>query len=272
MDEIDITKPATNNKVRELLKKRSCILDSTSQEMCDCMNDLLDEIAFRTNFLAITNMSNGDIKHEENGKVTILSDTIISFEGLDDANGKHYFVVYTDWESLRKNPNHLNDNVKTMVLSFDDCCEIVKNNASGIAINPFSDNYVIPRDLIQHIKETKEMKQSGYCEKVIQKETQIMVGEPAEYPVQMVDAISKAAKTDRRIKAIHLKLMISGNEKSYLLIVDYKGDKNEIFELLANAGRPFLPKDMYLDIVSISDNSWKKEANNKPFYKKKLLS
>jgi hypothetical protein len=106
---------------------------------------------------------------------------------------------------------------------------------------------------------------------VVQKDTKVQVGEPAEYPVQMIDAISKAAKTDRRVNAIHLKLMVNGDEKSYLLIVDFNGDRNEVFGLLANAGKPFLPEGMYLDIVPISDNSWKKVADNKPFYRKKLF-
>lgn len=70
------------------------------------------------------------------------------------------------------------------------------------------------------------------------------------------------------MNAIHLKLMVNGDEKSYLLIVDFNGDRNEVFGLLANAGKPFLPEGMYLDIVPISDNSWKKVADNKPFYRK----
>ena len=238
------------------MEKRARIADAASQEMSDCMNELLDEIAFHARFLTVA---------------TILKDTVISFEGINDVNGNHFIVAYTDWESLRRDPRHPDDDVETVVLSFDDYCEMVKNNCSGIAINPFSDNYVMPKELIQHVKEIKEMQQSGHCEKVVQKDTKVQVGEPAEYPVQMIDAISKAAKTDRRVNAIHLKLMVNGDEKSYILIVDFNGDRNEVFGLLANAGKPFLPEGMYLDIVPISDNSWKKVADNKPFYRKKLF-
>lgn len=271
MDDFDITKPVTNNKVRDLLEKRARIADAASQEMSDCMNELLDEIAFHARFLTVASMTGGGIRREEDGNATILKDTVISFEGINDANGNHFIVAYTDWESLRRDPRHPDDDVETVVLSFDDYCEMVKNNCSGIAINPFSDNYVMPKELIQHVKEIKEMQQSGHCEKVVQKDTKVQVGEPAEYPVQMIDAISKAAKTDRRVNAIHLKLMVNGDEKSYLLIVDFNGDRNEVFGLLANAGKPFLPEGMYLDIVPISDNSWKKVADNKPFYRKKLF-
>lgn len=87
----------------------------------------------------------------------------------------------------------------------------------------------------------------------------------------MVAAISDAARTDKRIKKIHLKLMVNGEEKSYLLIVDYTGDRKEVFGLLADAGKPYLPKDMFLDIVSLNENSWQKVADNKSFYRKKFF-
>ena len=35
MDDFDITKPVTNNKVRDLLEKRARIADAASQEMSD---------------------------------------------------------------------------------------------------------------------------------------------------------------------------------------------------------------------------------------------
>lgn len=271
MDNLDITKPVTNNKVRELLEKKSHIVDSVSQQMIDCMNELLDEITVNARFLVVSNMDDKNIRYEENGEATILKDTVMSFEGINDTNGNHFLVAYTDWESLCKDSHHSNGDVKAVILSFDDCYEIVKGDGSGIVINPFSDSYAMSPELIQHVKEIKELKQNGYYDKVVKKETTVMIGEPAEYPVQLVDAISKAAKTDARIKAIYLKLMVNNNEKSYLLIVDFKGNRNEVFGLLANSGKPFLPKDMYLDIVSISDSSWKKTTDNKPFYKKRLF-
>ena len=57
MDDFDITKPVTNNKVRDLLEKRARIADAASQEMSDCMNELLDEIAFHARFLTVASMT-----------------------------------------------------------------------------------------------------------------------------------------------------------------------------------------------------------------------
>ncbi len=57
------------------------------------------------------------------------------------------------------------------------------------------------------------MQQSGHCEKVVQKDTKVQVGEPAEYPVQMMMLYPRLQKTDRRVNAIHLKLMVNGDEK-----------------------------------------------------------
>ena len=99
MDDFDITKPVTNNKVRDLLEKRARIADAASQEMSDCMNELLDEIAFHARFLTVASMTGGGIRREEDGNATILKDTVISFEGINDVNGNHFIVAYTDWEA-----------------------------------------------------------------------------------------------------------------------------------------------------------------------------
>ena len=77
MDDFDITKPVTNNKVRDLLEKRARIADAASQEMSDCMNELLDEIAFHARFLTVASMTGGGIRREEDGNATILKDTVL---------------------------------------------------------------------------------------------------------------------------------------------------------------------------------------------------
>ena len=263
--------PISNPKLRELLIRRNSISDPESAEMAECMNALLEELAENARFLAAADIPEEGIRREENGDVTILQNTVISFEGIDDTAGNHFLTGYTDWESLRKDPRHASGNVQTIILSFDDFYAMLKDDTAGLAVNPYGENYVMPRALMQHVREVKDMQENGHCDKVIQKDTQVKIGEPADYPTQMIAAISDAAKTDKRIKKIHLKLMVNGEEKSYLLIVDYTGDRKEVFGLLADAGKPYLPKDMFLDIVSLNENSWQKVADNKPFYRKKIF-
>lgn len=85
-------------------------------------------------------------------------------------------------------------------------------------------------------------------EQVTEKDTKVMVGEPAVYPQKMIDAICRFLKTNRNVNAVYLRLMIKDSEQSYLIVVDFHGDKNEVFSGVANTGGPFslqLPKVVY---------------------------
>ena len=74
----------------------------------------------------------------------------------------------------------------------------------------------------------------------------------------------------KEIKSIWLKLMIRNEEQSYLLVVDFAGDRKKIFSGLADAARDYLPSRMYIDIVPYNDDFGRKAAeNSKPFYQRK---
>ncbi len=83
------------------------------------------------------------------------------------------------------------------------------------------------------------------------------------------DEISKYLKTCKNVNAAYLRLMVKDNEQSYLIVVDFSGDKNEIFSGIANAGVPF-SNGKYLDFVSLSSDFGKSAVEKvESFYKKK---
>jgi hypothetical protein len=64
--------------------------------------------------------------------------------------------------------------------------------------------------------------------------------------------------------------MIKDNEKSFLIIVDFEGNKEEIFKGIADAATPYL-NGMFIDMAGI--DKWSKDVvkDIEPFYKKKLF-
>ncbi|WP_297427712.1 enhanced serine sensitivity protein SseB C-terminal domain-containing protein [Clostridium sp.] len=68
----------------------------------------------------------------------------------------------------------------------------------------------------------------------------------------------------------HEEPFIPDNEKSYLIIVDFDGKKEEIFKGIADAAAPYL-NGMIIDMVGI--DNWSKDAvkDVETFYKKKLF-
>ena len=143
------------------------------------------------------------------------------------------------------------------------------DSEKGIVINPYSDNFVISPQNVIHMKDHKDMVTKGYSEQKVSKDTQVMIGEPAVYPTEMVQSIKEFANKNKAIKAIWLKLMMKDGEQSYLVIVDFKGDQNMVFAGIADAARPYL-NGMYIDMVPYADRFGQKAATGQPFYRRKI--
>ena len=140
---------------------------------------------------------------------------------------------------------------------------------AGTVINPFSDNFVIKPQNVVHIKQHKDYLKKGFTENRVEQETRVQIGEPADYPAEMAEAIRQYAKTNKAINAIWLKLMINKDEKSYLLIVDFTGDRDTVFSAIARAGSPHIHNGIPIDMVPFTDSFGKSAATGTPFYKRR---
>lgn len=86
----------------------------------------------------------------------------------------------------------------------------------------------------------------------------------------MVKAMIHFMKTQKAIKKAFLRKMIKDDEMSYLVIVDFIGDKETIFKGIADAALPYL-NGMYLDLHEADKWAMDICKDVKPFYKKGLL-
>ena len=262
--------PLTNPKLKELFKKRS-ELDMNDQAAVNaCMNELAEEIVTNAKFLSVINVDENDVETDENGNVRFKQGGRISFAFLTGPEDKPYFPAFTDWEEVGKWEDIKNGEVHTMVMSFDDYYYMTKENECGIVIDPFGANLIIDNNNIRRFKEIKDLNTSGHSEHVITEETKVMIGEPKEYPEKMVQAIIAHAKKNKNINALWLKLMANEKEESFLLAVDFDGDKETVFGGIAEAARPYLPQGYFIDMVPFDDKGIGAAASEgEPFYKKK---
>jgi len=168
-------------------------------------------------------------------ELNIAKDSRISFPILENKDGKKYYPFFTDWNEYRKFDKDMQYTV--MAAEFKDMENFV-DKADGIVINPFGSNIIINYDMLSTITEaSKELK----------KETsKISVGDPKEYPLQMVRKISETLWDKDFIKAAYLKLMLKNREESYLVALEGK--------------LPEKPQDLYNEIAGNALES----ANNMP--------
>lgn len=86
----------------------------------------------------------------------------------------------------------------------------------------------------------------------------------------MVDAVSSFLKRQKNVNAAYLQLMKKEEEYSYLIIVDFSGDKKEVFGGIYQAAQPHM-NGMFIDMVPFdSDFGRNATVNVEPFYKRKL--
>ena len=211
---------------------------------------------------------NMEKSNAENGECVIKEKSIIQFPLITNSENKSFYPFFTDWNEFRRfdKEQKYSGNIAT----FDDIKNFI-DKADGISINPYGVNIILTKDMINVIEsEAKGLPQNTVIkEQVAEKDTKVMLGEPAEYPREMIDAICKYLKTNKNVNAAYLRLLVKDNEQSYLIVVDFSGDKNEVFSGIANAGVPF-SNGKYLDFVPLSNSFGKGAVENvEPFYKKR---
>lgn len=204
----------------------------------------------------------------DNGECVVKENSIMQFPLITNSEDKSFYPFFTDWNEFRRFDKE--QKFSGNIVTFEDIRYFI-DKADGISINPYGVNITLTNDMLTVIESVAKGSPQNTVikEQVAEKDTKVMLGAPAEYPHEMIDAICKYLKTNKNVNAAYLRLMIKDNEQSYLIVVDFSGDKNEVFSGIANASVPF-SNGLYLDFVPLS-SSFGKDAVDKvePFYKKK---
>ena len=269
MQVFDLSKPVTNPDLMKLFDyKKKVDVQKEREKYTQVMNAILGEVALSAKFLCVVEFDDNGLEDAEDGTKIIKKDTQLKFPYLKSGDGQAFLPVYTDWENLKKCLDYDLDKIKTLVMGFDDIVAVATQSGNGAVINPFSDNLILVKEQLEHMATVKENNQKGGAtQKVIGQDTQVQIADPDPYPEKLVNAISDYAISHKAIKALYLKLMKNGDEVSFLIVVDVEGVPQQIFDGIANAGRPFLPQGMFIDMVR-SDTQLGEQiaANTEPFY------
>lgn len=258
----DVNQPVENPRLKALMEKWR---ENASGENT---SNVLEEIVLRAWFLSVFESSE-EPRHEGGEKAVFEKDTVLSFPMLSGADGKMFHPVFTDWEELGRWQG-LATPPKTLILSFDDLHTMVakREDVAGVVVNPFGVSFSIPRERMNSLKERKELAEKGATSIEVEKETQVMLGEPRVYPDRMVRAISEHLRQHPEVSRVWLRLMVREKEQSFLLVVDFSGEAQEVFGGIADAARPFL-NGMFLDMVPL-DSSFGQQATEgvEPVYRR----
>lgn len=246
----------------ELIATIEAIQKETNAETQDAFFKALKNARFLSPVAIEPRPESGDTE----GKTILKVDTKISFVSLTDSNGDNYLPVYTDWTALkqwRDNPDE-----QTLITSYDDISGMILNdpNGAGFVVNPYSHNIPVRRDIINHIN-AGPVKQW-----TIDNNTTVHIGVPSNDPVTIKESITKYLKSQKNIKAAWLALMQKEGEFSFLIVVDFCGDRQSIFNGIASVAVPKLREGELIDMVPANSDIGQQVVRDfPPFYKRKMF-
>jgi hypothetical protein len=248
---IDVNEPVTNPELVEAMNK--FLIEKNSQNEA-ILIEKITKAHFLTPIVLEGKIENGLLK----------AGSKIGFEVITDNFDNSYFMAFTDWEELRK---WSMEKVETLISTYEDLKSMVLNGSGdikGFIINAYGQNFAITPDLMRYFSERNS-------EKIIEKDTSVLLGQPANYPHEMVNALSKFFKSHREVKRAYLFLAHKEGDENpnLLLVIDFTGEKAALFPQIATIAQDYLGEDEYIDFVPM-DTDFGKDATKTaiPFYKR----
>ena len=208
---------------------------------------------------------------DENGNTVLKKGATLSFPIMTDKNDVNWTPAFTDWTTFRK--VYDDKEWSGQIMSYKDIATLMTtNNSSGVVINPMSIEIKIDENrkiVLSNVMEVQDRiereKNSGLLE---EKQNNLFVGQPSEYPTELVEKLKHYMKTQVNIRRAYLQLKIENdNDISYLVIIDFDGDKNVVYKGIADATMPYL-KNNYMDFHIAYDWGMKMVGDTEPFYLK----
>lgn len=260
--------PLENPKLKELFKCKR--LARSEAEYGEAMNLMAREIVMNARFLSVIRLSE-EPEGQGDGTAVFRKDAAMGFPMLSTQEEKRFYPAFIDWEELGKWEAMRDAAPRTLIMGFDDYAAMVLDQSSGdgVVINPFGDSLVLDRETLAQWRGTKQLVQTGHTECKVEQDTAVRLGDPKEYPSELAGAVSAFAQRNKGILRLWLRLMEKGGELSYLIVVDFQGDRSDIFGGLAGAARPYL-NGLYLDMVPYADNFGQQAVDGvEPFFQQK---
>ena len=185
---------------------------------------------------------------QQGGTAAADQKTAIQFQLITTKDGRPFFPAFTDWEELRKFSKLKEQRV--VMLRFDNYAEMVlkDDRTAGMVINPLGLSLTLDRKSLENMAKKKAELARGYAEEQVEKDTQVMVGDPEEEPEELLDAVCELAEKREEIQRLWLREMVrQDGMKRYIIVVDHTGVQDEVFQAIAQAAAPHfgkLPVDM----------------------------
>lgn len=257
--------PAEEIKNPELLKAIEKMQADGSKENIDAM---INEI-IKAKLILPAKITPTTQAKTENGRTVMQQANQVQFRLLKNGNGEMFFGVFSDVEEMYKWED--TKTASKVVTDFDSLASMVmdeKSNVGGFVVNAFGKSVTFPKPMVMSIKQQRDylrMKNN-----TIESGTKIQLGEPDEYPIDLMAALINHFSTETTVNAAYLRMIKKEDgQKSYFIVVDFYGDMQETFDYINKIAKPYLDDEIELTMMPYSMEFARNAVNGiEPFYKK----
>ena len=192
--------------------------DNTTENI----NKMIDEV-MKAKFILPAKVTPKTEAKTTNGQTVMQQSTQVQFRLLENGNKEKFFGVFTDTDELFKWKD--TQNAQKVVTDFDSIAQMVMDpqaDVKGFVINPFGKSVTFPKQMVHSFKQQKDyMKLKN---QTIEPGSPISLGEPKEYPIDLMAALINHFSTEPTVNAAYLRLIEQNGQKSYFIVVDFFGD------------------------------------------------
>ena len=257
--------PAEQIKNPKLLEAIERMQAEGSKENIDAM---ITQVV-KAKFILPANVKQIPQAHTNNGKTVMGNSTQVQFRLLENSQNKDkFFGVFTDTDEMNK-WNGVAGSHK-VVTDFDSLASMVmdpKSNTKGFVINAFGKSVTFPKPMVISIKQQYDYMRRK--KNIIEQGTQVRVGEPEEYPIDLMATLINHLSTEEQVNAAYLRMIEKDGKVGYFIVVDFLGDMDATFEGIADAAKPYIDDDDALTIMPFTMEFAKNAVKDiEPFYKK----
>ncbi|MFQ7310005.1 MAG: enhanced serine sensitivity protein SseB C-terminal domain-containing protein [Mediterraneibacter sp.] len=246
---MDVNKPVTNKALLDAIHEMQ--KDSSKEELF--FKELVE-----TKFLCPAKSILQEGLSDLNRDIRIGQDSRICLISIEDKKSRHFLAAFTDWNEVKKWKE--NEELQAVIMPYEDYRKMICNDSTpyaGMVINPYSENIVLTREVLQNIY-AKEVKISAG--------NKVMVGIPKEYPTDMVEELKRKLRTFPDIRSAYLLWMVREKTGSYLLILDAGGKEQRWFPVIERICIPYL-RGKILDMTTVNSSFAQAVIKDqKPFY------
>lgn len=205
----------------------------------------------------------GEQEGIEQGPITFEKDSTVKFITFE--NG--IIPIFTSTNRIF-DKGIIKDQVAYLAIKGQDLFGAAKG--ATFILNPYSDygKELIPQE-IENLLNGSIFDQQN--EMTIEEDTAIQIGQPANYPTELVNALSKLFERKETVRAAYIALVKMNSDPHLMIGIDLEGELSSITNEAGPLAEKLL-KNEIIDFIKIDDRGGVSEyflTQTKPFYKRK---